>query len=166
RPNDRIALRDLAGLEAKIHHYPAAEAHYRQALRLASANADLLVLLGNFLLDHSPSPDREREAHALLRKSLDQVPDNPHALLGLGRIALNRGDARQGALRLERAGLRSPSLAQAWYHLGRAFDRLGETKRAADCRAIFKTLTDYSTELYDTEVQARNRLNDPHLRLK
>jgi len=87
-------------------------------------------------------------AEAGYDRALRQVPDYPPALVGKGRVALARGDARAAAALLDRAYDSSPLAETAWL-LGdaramggddvgarRAYDRLEHTGRASDHRTL------------------------------
>lgn len=158
--------RDLGRIEGNLNRLGRAETAYRKALVLAPNDSEPAVNLGTFLLDHRPSPERQAEAELRLQRVVAREPGNAVARLGLGRAALAKGRASEAVRQLQTAVSRDPNLAQAWYHLARAYDRAGDSVRAQDCRAAFGEITRYRKELSETEERARYSLKDPNLRLK
>ena len=145
---------------------PPPERDYRQALALSPGDAASSIALGMFLLDHKFSAEGQTEAERLLRIVLASSPHDPTALKGLGRIALSRNDPRKAVALLEDAEVHSPSDPKIWYLLGRAYDGLGNAKRAAYCRTAFQGLSDYLRQLGFVQELAQQHLKDSSLRLK
>jgi len=158
--------RDLAKTEVNLNRIEKAETCYRQALALAPRDAEPTLNLGLFLLDHRSTPERRAEAEGLLGRVATDGPRGAEALMGMGRIALARERGAEAETRLQSAVKRDPNLAEAWYHLARAYDRTGDAVRAQDCRAAFSEITRYRKELSETEELARYSLKNPALRLK
>ena len=159
-------LRDLGKAEINLTHSADAENDYRQALALDPAALDTQLALGTFLLDHQPTTPRLQEAERLLQAVTAKDPANADGLLGLGRVALSRGDLQLALAHLQQAVAHNPNLAAGWYQLARAFDRAGDSTRAKDCRTAFQNITNYRRELSNTEESARSHLKDSALRLK
>ena len=158
-------LRMLAKVQVDLNRGADAEQSYRRALTLAPDDGDTRVLLGAFLLDNQPAPLRQAEAEQLFKQTLAARPNNSDALMGLGQIALVRGNLSEAVTRLETAILHNANLATAWYQLGRAYDRIGDKPRAAAARKAFHDITTYRTDLSDTEERARANPKEARLRL-
>jgi tetratricopeptide (TPR) repeat protein len=165
-PDRASYRRDLAKTEAQRHRSAEAENDFRNALACAPDDVDTLVSFGAFLLNAQPTPARLEEAERLLRQAVASDPGNANALSGLGALALKRDDTKQAIASLQQALRADPNLTPAWYQLGRAYDRIGDTQRAADCRKAFREITDYRNDLSHTEELARANLKDPALRRK
>jgi len=155
----------LAETEATAHQDEAAERDYRAALGLTPGGPAPPLALGLFLLDRRPSPGGQAEASRLLREALALSPHDPAALAGLAQAELAQ-DRPQGAVPLlEDAEVHSPSDPKIWYVLGTAYARLGNQRRAAYCRAAFRSLSDYVRQLGFAQELAQQHLKDPVLRL-
>ena len=102
----------------------------------------------------------------MLAQAIQNAPDSTGARFEMGRLLLARGDAKQAAAHLEKAVAANPGYAAAYYQLSRAYDRLGDKTSSARCLALFRAISEYESELYNTEEQAHNNLNDANLRLK
>ncbi len=159
-------LRMLAKVQIDLNRSADAEQSYRRAMALAPDEGDIKVLLAAFLLDTQPSLLRQAEAEQLFKQTLSTAPNNSDALMGLGQIALSRGNAKEAVTRLESAVLHNANLAAAWYQLARAYDRVGDKQRAEAARKAFHDITTYRTDLSHTEELARTNPKDPKLRLK
>jgi Flp pilus assembly protein TadD len=118
------------------------------------------------LLNHNPTPYRQKEAGSLFTASIAQAKNHPAPLTGLGRIALETGNPKQAVDYFEKAVVLAPGDASLWYKLGSAYDRLGNRERAESCRAAFKDIDGYNADLSHTEELARTNLKDSALRLK
>jgi tetratricopeptide (TPR) repeat protein len=165
-PANPVYLRDLADMEQKNHRFDQVEADYRRGLTLAPGDASILYRLGRFLLLNRPTPERRLEAERMLSQAIRNEPDSTGARFEMGRLLLARGDAKQAAAHLEKAIAVNPGYAAAYYQLSRAYDRLGDRALSARCLAVFRAISEYESELYNTEEQAHNNLNDANLRLK
>ena len=159
-------LRMLAKAQVNLNRNADAERSYRRALALDPDDSDTRVLLGTFLLVNQPSPLRQAEAEQLFKQTLIASPNNADALMGLGQIALSHGDSKEAVTRLETAVMHEANLSTAWYQLARAYDLVGDRKRAGAARKAFHDITSYRTNLSDTEEQARANPKEPGLRLK
>ena len=165
-PRSGECLLALAEAEAKLHQDAAAERDGRAALALRPGEAAPALALGLFLRDHAPAPSGQAEAARLLRTALALSPHNPAALTGLGQDALSRNRPQEAVGLLEDAEAHSPSDPRIWYLLGTAYERLGNARRAAYCRAAFRSLDDYARQLSFAEELARKSLGDPKIRLR
>ncbi len=114
-----------------------AETYLVQALR-DLRDPKLMELLG-LACFHQGAVDRAEEYWS---KSLEWDPENADALLGMGRLALNRNRPGEAVGWLERAVKASPQSLEPVYNLARAYRLLGRTaeaerfeSRAAEIRA-------------------------------
>jgi tetratricopeptide (TPR) repeat protein len=114
-----------------------AESYLKRALR-GTEDANLMELLGLTYFQQG-SADRAEECWL---QAVQWDPRNADALLGLGRLALNRNQAGEAVKWLERAAEASPEALEPVYNLGRACRLLGRTadaeryeRRAAVVRA-------------------------------
>ena len=92
-PKNFQALSNLAFLELHSGKFPEAESYYRRALLKSPENADLEAGLGETLL----AEKQNRAATEIFKKSLADNPNQPLALLELGRSELLSGNV-EGAL--------------------------------------------------------------------
>jgi tetratricopeptide (TPR) repeat protein len=70
------------------------------------------------------------------RRAVELNPTNADALLGLGRLALNRNQAAVAVTWLERAADASPQALDPLYNLSRAYRLLGRIDDALRCEAL------------------------------
>lgn len=157
---------DLAEQEAANGRSGAAEADYRRVVAEAPGDADALSRLGGFLLDSSQSPARSREAGELLRRALARDPLNTYARFKLGRLALDRGDAAGAASALKAVVARSPDIAEAWYSLGMALERTGDSARGGRALAESRRLQQAFQDRAGTQERIALRPQDAALRLR
>jgi predicted Zn-dependent protease len=118
------------------------------------------------LLDSSPTPARSREAEDLLRQALARDPSNIYARYKLGRLALDRGDAKGAVSALTVVVAHSPDIAEAWYNLGMAQERLGDAAQAARALAESRRLQQAFQERTGVQEQIALHPRDPALRLR
>jgi tetratricopeptide (TPR) repeat protein len=91
-----------------------------------SADAGMMELLG---LTYYQQGDAD-SAEQCWRQAVQWDPKNADALLGLGRLALNRNEAGEAVTWLERAATSSPQALDPVYNLARAYRLLGKTAEA------------------------------------
>ncbi|HYU32631.1 MAG TPA: tetratricopeptide repeat protein [Thermoanaerobaculia bacterium] len=116
----------LGGLLQDAGRLDDAVTAYGKALELAPEDEPALVHLGeiHFLQAH-------REAgEAVLKKALAMAPEDAAANVLLGQAALERGDFREAADRLETALRGAPGANRLHYPLSRAYRGLGDTTKA------------------------------------
>ena len=157
---------DLAEQEEADSRTDAAEADYRRALAGAPHDADALSRLGGFLVDTAQTASRRREAEELLRQALAQDPANQYARCKLGRLALDRGDSKGAAAALSTVVAESPDIAEAWYSLGRAWERLGKTAQAARALGESRRLQQEFQARVSLQEQVSRHPRDAGLRLR
>jgi tetratricopeptide (TPR) repeat protein len=121
----------------------------RELLQLATqvpSSAEAQQRLGTvFLLEN-----RLPEAESCFRAALQRDPDYVEALIGLGQVEAQRGDAAAALKHLESAIEISPNLPKAHFALGRLLESLGKTDEAL--AEYFRTL---ETEPNNTDVSLR-----------
>ncbi len=143
---------------------------YLRGLSLADLNPDAAVPLiaraADLAGDAVPTPrcrhaelllERGRldEAEAALHIVLKHFPNDARALLGLGRIALGRGDAVRSVEWLERSAATAPRVRETRVLLATAHHRLGEKTKAeaASAAALGLPLVAAWPDLFVTETE-------------
>jgi len=104
----------------------AAASLYRAALERAPDDVAARYRLGGVLLEMGSVDDAER-AFAQLDRAR---PGDPWGALGLGRVALRRGEHAEAVRQLERVLASDPRNDQAAYLLASAYRELGKTDEA------------------------------------
>lgn len=165
-PGNVMYLLDHADMLANLHQVENAETEYRRARALAPGDSVAQYRLAHFLLKHKTTASAQEEAEGLLKQVVAANTRHSGALFDLGQCALKRGEAKQAISYLEQSITLSPNVVASWYEMGRAYQHLGDDKRAAAALATFRELRDYYTEVFNTEEQAHQRQQDPALRLK
>jgi tetratricopeptide (TPR) repeat protein len=168
RPNDVKALMGRAFIWDRLQHYADAVRDYRRAVELDPDNDRARFRLAENLLITGPPQDaveqferlRERnpedvkarlglarawrsvgridEARQLLDELLRQDPQNVGALTERGRLALEEGQASQGADWLRRAVALAPHNREALFNLWNCLQRCGSEEEARRCRLRFE----------------------------
>jgi tetratricopeptide (TPR) repeat protein len=105
--------------------------HLSRALE-KSQDAGLMELLG---LTYFQQGTLDR-ADQCWRQAVDWDPTNADALLGLGRLALQRNQAAEAVSWLKRAAESSPAALEPLYNLGRAYRLLGKIDDAERCEKL------------------------------
>jgi tetratricopeptide (TPR) repeat protein len=95
-------------------------------------DAGLMELLG---LTYFQQGTLEK-AEQCWKQAVQWDPRNADALLGLGRLALNRNQAGEAVAWLERAAESSPQALEPVYNLGRAYRLLGKSVDAQRCEDL------------------------------
>jgi tetratricopeptide (TPR) repeat protein len=102
-------------LAVKVDHQPV----------LAKLQSEILVELGFTLI-------REKQwqaAENTLQATVQMYPDSAPAYLGLGRLLLEQGKAKEALIPLEKS-LSINATAAVWYRLGKTWQALGESSKA------------------------------------
>jgi Tfp pilus assembly protein PilF len=125
-------------LESKSGNPSQAIVELRQAVQINPRNLRAMYLLAQEV-ERQGDADGEREFQQLLEKILAAQPDNPAALLELGRMAAKRGDAQTLHSVVARLSARAaswpPEVQQQWIALQAA--AAGPDPRAAAVRIAF-----------------------------
>ncbi len=117
----------LEGLiESALRHHLSgrlmdAQALYRQVLAIDPLHSHALCMLGIILLESA----RTAEAESLLRRHLQQEPDNPVSLHNLGRLLQGQGNDRAAIELFHRACDSGSALAPVFVDLAGSLFRLG-----------------------------------------
>jgi tetratricopeptide (TPR) repeat protein len=106
--------------------YDASEAQFRKVLELDPQNAETLNYLGYMLADRGLRLD---EAQEMIKKALDQYPDNGAFLDSLAWVYYHQGkfDEAEGLLLRALQHMQDPTVHD---HLGDVYLKLGKTKEA------------------------------------
>lgn len=161
-------LLDLAGIQAARLKTEEAETHFRRALALAPQDAEVLSRVGGFLASTRPGEARRKEAEALLRKAIQLNPNDAEALHHLGRLALDRQDAKQAVAFLEKA-VRLPTqgdLAAMFYTLSRAYARANDRTHAEEALAKSRKIREETVTFFRVSEQVAASPKDAALRWK
>ncbi len=102
---------------------------WRRALRLGHGGSWVWYYLS---IAHGEL-DEPAPALEAARESVERAPDNPCALVNLGRKLLRNGKPHEAIRHLEEAARRDPGSAVPTAVLGFALYRVGEFARAAEC---------------------------------
>lgn len=165
-PDNASFWSDLANAELQNEKLSASEMHYRRALQLAPTSPELQVQLGTFLIDHGTKGAQQTEAGELFTKALGAAPSNEAALLGMGRLRLMSKQPKEAVTYLETLINHNPDSPQPYFQLAKAYEQLGDKKRAEYCRKVFRTVSEFETSRDNTIEQVRLHMKDPLLRLK
>jgi tetratricopeptide (TPR) repeat protein len=163
QPNEPQYRLDLARAQVNNQQLPEAEKSLREALRQAPDNPEIKTVLATLLFTRDASPERLIEAQSLLEAVTVAAPDFVRAHAALGQLRLMRGDAAGAVTELEAAIQRAPQ-PEMYFQLARAYDRLGNTARAATCRQIFNRESGFARTLSETIEQARLQKDNMPLR--
>jgi tetratricopeptide (TPR) repeat protein len=113
-PEDADALVQHARIRASLGDVEPAVEALEHVLELEPDHADALAHLGAILVEQ-----RTGRGEALLRRALDKNPDQPIALLSLGRAAAQRGDFDTALQHIQQAAIVDSENAFAHYALAR-----------------------------------------------
>ena len=107
--------------------------------------------LAELLLERGRLDEAEAALHAVRR----HFPNDPRALLGMGRIALLRGDAARSVEWLEHSATSAPGVRETRVLLATAYQRLGEKTKAAAASAAALGLPPVAAwpDLFVTETE-------------
>lgn len=119
----------LGVLHSEMKNVEGAEEAYRKVIALDPENATALNNLGYVFAQHGINLD---EAHDLVRKALELRPGAGFALDSLGWIYFQKGEIETAIKYLEKAKSRSVGDAEIYEHLGDAYQKLGDLKKARE----------------------------------
>lgn len=126
-PANYLAHANLAAHFARTGRADAAEAEFREALRVNPGYGDALAGLGALAL----AAGRSDEAGDLLERALASNTSHPAALSNIGVIQMQRGQNREAIETFRRAAALDPSFFDAWLNLGIASQSAGDDAAAA-----------------------------------
>lgn len=128
-PETALAYAALAAQYERLDQFAEAEAHFQRALRLSPAPefktryADFLRRAGQIA-----------QSAELYRQALEIDSAHVPALIGLGRLALQRGAVDEAVRALEQAARQAPDDYAAHFFLAQAYARLGRIAEAEQHR--------------------------------
>jgi tetratricopeptide (TPR) repeat protein len=111
----------------RLKNYDGAEAEFRKVLELNPDSANALNYLGYMLADRGVKLE---EASQMIRKALDQEPDNGPYLDSMGWVYFRLGKLNEAEVMLIKAVERTGDDATVHEHLGDVYFKLGKTKDA------------------------------------
>ncbi len=115
--------------------WTAAETHFDAALRLEPGNDTVRRNLTNALQAHAAELAKAGDypsAIAILRRAIQNDPENAMPLVQIGAYALHEGEVREAIFRLEEAIELVPGDADAHYLLGEAYYRDNDVTSALE----------------------------------
>lgn len=124
-PHSRLHRR-IAEASWCRHDLEQARRHYLRAIALEGDSVDLLLDLGELLIEFN----RLDEAQARIRRALQLRPETPKARLALGRLLLRQGEFDAGIASCQLALKMDPTLPLAHLVLGEALLRHGRRAEA------------------------------------
>ena len=134
-PTHAGTLRTLGWLDARLEHWPAAEAWFARAVELEPNDAHAWFNLG-YVRDKG---GMDEAAVAALKRATELDPNNDRAWYGLGMLHARHGRHADAAAALTEAGRLQPMNGLAWYALGMAWQHCNEPAKVAE--VIEHTLT-------------------------
>jgi Flp pilus assembly protein TadD len=81
------------------------------------------------------------KAEAVFHRALAIDRNNPEAYLNLGKIASQRGDVNAAISNLEKASQLDPDNSAAFYQLGLAYKKTGQSEKSAVALKRFRELS-------------------------
>jgi superkiller protein 3 len=139
-PHFASALTYLGLIALDAGKFKDAQTLYQRALAEDPKLGILHYLLAE-AIQKETEPDLAR-AEAELRLAIDFDKNFTAAHLDLGKLLVNSGRAEAGLAELQAVVALDPQQAQAYYQLGRAFQRLKKTEEAKAAFDRFKVLSD------------------------
>jgi len=139
-PDDVVALRLLAEMQARSDHPDLAEATLRRGLEIAPDYNYLRHALGQLLMGLGRLDEAMGEVNTLLLRD----PENPGSLRLHAAVCVARGEHETAASIYERLLKRDPSRAPAWTSYGHVLKTLGRSEEAV---AAFRRSIDIAPQL-------------------
>jgi tetratricopeptide (TPR) repeat protein len=148
----------------RMKKFDASEAEFRKVLALSPDNANALNYLGYMLADRGVKLD---EAYQLIKKAIDQDPNNGAYLDSLGWVYFRQGKLNEAEGVLVRALDKIGSDPTVHDHLGDVYFKLGKTREAltqwqASVKEFQKSPTDADP---DELAKVTKKLDDARVRL-
>ena len=125
-PNSMDLLFARSMVLDKLNRRPEMEADLKRILEIDPKNANALNAWGYTLANHG---ERLDEAHDLIKRALEQSPDNPYIMDSLGWVLYRKGDLVGAEAHLRRALELLPD-AEVYAHLAEVLHALGRTAEA------------------------------------
>ena len=151
RPNNpHVAWAQLGHVYYELlEMYPEAIAAYREAARLAAADAGIQASLGVALKDGN-HPD---EALAIFERLRARDPKDPFAWRQVGYVHAQRGRIAEAIPALERSLELEPNQAKVWHVLGELYSRAGRREDLKRVHLRLQTLhADRAAALYRAHI--------------
>jgi tetratricopeptide (TPR) repeat protein len=145
--------------------FEASETEFRKVLRINPDNAEALNYLGYMLADRSMRLD---EAYQLIKKAIDQDPNNGPFLDSLGWVYYRQGKLEEAEQMLVRALDKIGTDPTVHDHLGDVYAKLGKTRdAAAQWQASLKAYHDAPSGDTDPDEMAKvtKKLDDARVKL-
>ncbi len=148
----------------RMKKFDLSEAEFRKALQLNPENVQVLNYLGYMLADRAVRLD---EAFQLIKKAVDQEPNNGAYLDSLGWVYYRQGKLSEAEGVLIKAVERSGGDATVHDHLGDVYFKLGKTRDAiAQWQSSLREYQKAGTEADPDEVSKVSRkLDDARVKL-
>ncbi len=163
--DDKVTIYFMRGaMYERTKDYGASEDAFRKVLAIDPNNAEALNYLGYTMADRGVRLD---EAYQLVKKALDQEPDNGAYLDSMGWVYFREGklDEAQGLLTRALQRMDDPTVHD---HLGDVYFKMGKTREAiAQWQASLKGFQSASTADSDPDELAKvgKKLDDARVKL-
>jgi len=128
-PDNTELLFELGVLYDKNGQTDDAIEQMQKVIELDSKHADALNYLGYTYADNGI---RLEEAEALIRKALEQKPENGYIIDSLGWVYYQKGMYEKAVEYIEKAARLIPDDPIVLEHLGDVYEKLGESQKALD----------------------------------
>jgi tetratricopeptide (TPR) repeat protein len=147
QPDDPALQYMLAETLSDTFVYQEARPVLEHVIRLDPNHSDAYAQLGIGWLDDASAPDHLQRAQQALRKSLELNPMNADARLALGRLYLRQHQPHPAVPQLEEAVRLMPWSSGASMELAKAYDRDGQSAKAAAMRRRFLSVRQVSARM-------------------
>ncbi|HEY6404050.1 MAG TPA: tetratricopeptide repeat protein, partial [Blastocatellia bacterium] len=142
-----------------VGRYEEGAGYFEQALQRRPDFAVVHYLLADALLKQTDADATRIERS--LKRAIDLDANYPPARLALGKLHARAGHFPEAVSEFEQVIKLDPNLAEAYYQLGRALNRLKRGTDAQTALAMFKRLSDSQKQLeQDEQRDIRRRLAD------
>ena len=139
-----------------------AENHLQQALTRLPETAEVYIHLGDvYVLQH-----RLNAAENAYREGIRLNPNHTESYYGLGRVSELQNRLQQAMKYYDAALVRNQYLAQAHYRRALTYQRLGDSKEAAEAMAQFQHLKTYEDTVHKFREALYTNPNLPMLYIK
>jgi len=147
---------------ARTHHLEKAEEHIKSALDRAAFNPHILIDLGRIYYENH----QFKEASRILKGAVAVSPNNVEGLYYFGRTQYEIGEYGEAVDIFSTISDRYEDIPEAFYHLGQAYGKLGNTFKAHYNLGIYyKQILSLKNALFHFK-KAVNATDDPEEKRK
>jgi tetratricopeptide (TPR) repeat protein len=131
--------------------YEEGIAQYERALEIDPNLAAAHYLIGEAVQKQADGDPARGEAH--LKRAIELDATFTPARLSLARLYMRAERWTEAVAELEEVKRRDPDVAEAYYHLGRAYARLKRTEESREALATFENLNQTQKQREDAELK-------------